>query len=135
MQQVKLIYPEIMAIKVHGNPMSTATMRVAAYLIEKDLDFDSLSNSRKSVSLPREKRSFEDGDLKHFESRAITQYIVHVYSSNGYQLVLQDPKKMAIMSVWMEVEGQRFESPPSKLTWELCIKPMIGMSTDDAIVK
>lgn len=39
------------------------------------------------------------------------------------------------MSVWMEVEGQKFEPPASKLTWELSIKPMIGMSTDDAIVK
>lgn len=42
---------------------------------------------------------------------------------------------MPIMSVWMEVEGQKFEPPASKLTWELSIKPMIGMSTDDAIVK
>lgn len=69
------------------------------------------------------------------ESRAITQYIAHVYASNGYQLILQDPSKLPIMSIWMEVEGQKFELPASKLTWELGIKPMIGMSTDDAIVK
>lgn len=42
---------------------------------------------------------------------------------------------MAIISVWMEVEGQKFEPLASKLTWELGIKPMIGMNTDDAIVK
>nr|BAA08472.1 parB product which have an activity of glutathione S-transferase [Nicotiana tabacum] len=29
-----------MAIKVHGSPMSTATMSVAACLIEKELDFE-----------------------------------------------------------------------------------------------
>lgn len=29
-----------MTIKVHGNPISTATMRVVACLIEKDLDFE-----------------------------------------------------------------------------------------------
>lgn len=70
------------------------------------------------------------------ESRAITQYIAQVYASNGIQLILQDPMKMAIMSVWMEVEGQKFEPPASKLTWELVIKPMIGLgSTDDVIVK
>lgn len=29
-----------MAIKVHGIPLSTATMRVISCLIEKDLDFE-----------------------------------------------------------------------------------------------
>ncbi|MCD7456629.1 glutathione Stransferase [Datura stramonium] len=134
-----------MVIKVHGNPMSTATMRVAACLIDKDLDFefvfvDMATDQHKkhpflSLNPFGQVPAFEDGDLKLFESRAITQYIAHVYASNGNQLTLQDPKKMAIMSVWMEVEGQNLEPPASKLTWELCIKPIIGMSTDDAVVK
>ncbi|CAN4091451.1 unnamed protein product [Withania somnifera] len=134
-----------MAIKVHGNPMSTATMRVVACLIEKDLDFefvfvDMATDEHKkhpflSLNPFGQVPAFEDRDLKLFESRAITQYIAHVYASNGYQLILQDPKKLPIMSVWMEVEGQKFEPPATKLTWELGIKPMIGMSTDDAIVK
>ncbi|PHU22118.1 Glutathione S-transferase [Capsicum chinense] len=134
-----------MGIKIHGSPMSTATMRVVACLIEKDLDFefvfvDMATDEHKkhpflSLNPFGQVPAFADGDLKLFESRAITQYIAHVYASNGYQLILQDPKKMPIMSVWMEVEGQKFEPLASKLTWELGIKPMIGMSTDDAIVK
>ncbi|XP_059295245.1 glutathione S-transferase PARB isoform X3 [Lycium ferocissimum] len=134
-----------MAIKVHGNPISNATMRVVACLIEKDLDFefvfvDLVTGEHKkhpflSLNPFGQVPAFEDGDLKLFESRAITQYITHVYASNGNQLILQDPKKMAIMSLWMEVEGQRFEPPTLKLVWELCIKPMTGMNTDDAIVK
>ncbi|OIT20370.1 PREDICTED: glutathione S-transferase PARB [Nicotiana attenuata] len=134
-----------MAIKVHGSPMSTATMRVAACLIEKELDFEFVSVDMASGEHKKhpylslnpfgQVPAFEDGDLKLFESRAITQYIAHVYADNGYQLILQDPKKMPIMSVWMEVEGQKFEPPASKLTWELGIKPIIGMTTDDAAVK
>ncbi|XP_060180220.1 glutathione S-transferase APIC [Lycium barbarum] len=134
-----------MAIKVHGSPSSTATMRVVACLIEKDLNFelvfvDMAKGEHKkqpflSINPFGQVPGFEDGDLKLFESRAMTQYIAHVYDSNGNQLILQDPKRMAIMSVWMEVESQKFETPASKLTWEICIKPIIGMSTDDAAVK
>ncbi|CAN4091450.1 unnamed protein product [Withania somnifera] len=125
--------------------MSTATMRVVACLVEKDLDFqfvfvDMATDEHKkhpflSLNPFGQVPAFEDENLKLFETKAITQYIAHVYASNGYQVIFQDPKKMLIMSVWMEVEGQKFEPPASKLTWELGIKPMIGMSTDDAVVK
>lgn len=42
---------------------------------------------------------------------------------------------MAIVSVWSEVEGQRYESPAFKVTWELGFKPILGLSRDDAIVE
>ncbi|CAL2281139.1 unnamed protein product [Prunus armeniaca] len=79
--------------------------------------------------------AFEDGDLKLFESRAITQYIAHEYFDKGTQLVIRDSKKMAILSVWTEVEGQKFDPAASKLTWELGIKPLFGMPTDSAVVE
>lgn len=41
---------------------------------------------------------------------------------------------MAIMSVWMEVESQKFDPVASKLSFEIFIKPMLGMVTDDAVV-
>ena len=42
---------------------------------------------------------------------------------------------MAILSVWMEVESQKYEPPSSKLLFELCLKPMWGMPVDEAAVE
>jgi len=78
---------------------------------------------------------FEDGDLKLFESRAITQYIAHTYADKGTQLIFRDIKKMAILSVWMEVEAHQFDSAAMKLAWELSIKPLLGLATDAAVVE
>ncbi|KAG8389462.1 hypothetical protein BUALT_Bualt02G0231900 [Buddleja alternifolia] len=134
-----------MAIKVHGALLSTATMRVFACLNEKELDFEFVPVNLGTGEHKKEPflsfnpfgqvPGFEDGDLKLFESRAITQYIARTYADKGTPLVYEDRKKMAILSVWMEVEAQKFETPASKLSWELCIKPAIGMVTDDAVVE
>ncbi|GER46756.1 glutathione S-transferase [Striga asiatica] len=41
---------------------------------------------------------------------------------------------MAIVSVWTEVESQKFEVVASKLSYELVIKPKIGLVTDPGVV-
>lgn len=69
------------------------------------------------------------------ESRAITRYIAHSYAGEGIPLVSSDAKKAAVEDVWAEVEAQRYEPPAAKLTWELGIKPLLGMATDDDVVK
>ncbi|KAG6415318.1 hypothetical protein SASPL_122726 [Salvia splendens] len=92
--------------------------------------------------------AFQDGDLNLFgwfepvyitsfyaESRAITRYIAHSYAGKGAPLVSSDAKKAAVEGVWAEVEAQRYEPPAAKLTWELGIKPILGMATDDDVVK
>ncbi|GMY16878.1 glutathione S-transferase-like [Fagus crenata] len=79
--------------------------------------------------------AFEDGDLKLFESRAITNYIAYDYADKGTQLTCKDTKKMAIILVWMEVEAQQYDPVASKLVWELGVKPLVGMDTDTAIVE
>ncbi|XP_006355800.1 glutathione S-transferase-like [Solanum tuberosum] len=133
-----------MAIKVHGPMLSPAVVRVVATLKEKNLDFELIHVDLQNGDHKREPfislnpfgqvPAFEDGDLKLFESRAITQYIAHTYADKGNQLLPNDPKKMAIMYVWIEVEAQKFEPVGSKLSYEIVIKPMLGMVTDDAIV-
>lgn len=69
------------------------------------------------------------------ESRAITQYIAYAYADKGNPLVVQDQKKMAIVSVWMQVESQQFDASASRLGWELVYKPMFGKETDNAVVE
>nr|BAM14582.1 putative glutathione S-transferase [Cyclamen persicum x Cyclamen purpurascens] len=134
-------------LKVHGSPMSTATQRVLVCLYEKDLDFEFVpvnmgtGDHKKEPFISRnpfgQVPAFEDGDLTLFESRAITQYIAHTNADKGTQLLIMEdpiPKKMAIMSVWMEVEAHQFDRSTSKLAWEVVFKPMFGMTTDTAAV-
>ncbi|KAL2540521.1 Glutathione S-transferase F8 [Abeliophyllum distichum] len=120
-------------------------MRVLACLEEKELGYEFIPVNLRTGESKKEPflslnpfgqvPVLEDGDLKLFESRAITKYIAYTYAKNGTPLVCQDPKKMAMECVWMEVEAQRYENAAAKLTWELCIKPNKGMATDDAIVE
>ncbi|CAI9785619.1 unnamed protein product [Fraxinus pennsylvanica] len=133
-----------MAIKVHGYPFSGATQRVLATLAEKELEYefvniDLRTGQQKTEAFLklnpfRQVPVLEDGDLTLFESRAITQYLAHTYADKGTPLITSDPKKMAILSVWTEVEGQRFDPQASKLGYEIVIKPMLGQTTDEAIV-
>ncbi|GAU39544.1 hypothetical protein TSUD_37970, partial [Trifolium subterraneum] len=99
-------------IKVQGSPYSTATMRPFGLV-----------------------PAFEDGDLKLFESRAITQYINHEYADKGTKLTINDSKKLAIMRMWSEVESLHFDQAASKLVWELGIKPLFGAPLDPKIVE
>ncbi len=132
-------------MKVHGSVMSTAAQRVFACLNEKELEFefvpvDMRSGEHKqphflSLNPFGQVPAFEDGDLKLFESRAINQYIAHTYADKGNQLICQDLKKMAILSVWMEVEAHQFDPVSSKLSWELVFKPLFGMTVDASVVE
>ncbi|KAK9146913.1 hypothetical protein Sjap_006816 [Stephania japonica] len=130
-------------LKVYGNVFSTATQRVFACLHEKNLDFEfinvnlSAGEHKQPPHLSRnpfgQVPAFEDGDLKLFESRAITMHISHAYTSNGTPLITEG-KKMSIQGVWMEVEAHQFEPTTSKLAWELVFKSIFGMKADAAVV-
>ncbi|KAL1213594.1 Glutathione S-transferase F6 [Cardamine amara subsp. amara] len=133
------------AIKVFGHPASTATRRVLIALHEKELDFEFVhvelkdGEHKKQPYLSRNPfgkvPAFEDGDLKLFESRAITQYIAHEYSDKGNQLLSLGSKNMAIMSMGMEIEAHEFDSVASKLAWEQIFKVFYGMTTDQTVVE
>ncbi|XP_076920468.1 glutathione S-transferase-like [Bidens hawaiensis] len=133
-----------MALILHGTVGSPATFRALAALYEKDLhvDFVPVSLANKENKSPHflslnpfgQVPVFEHGDLKLFESRAITKYVAEAFADKGTSLVFKDPMKSAIQTVWMEVEAQKFDPASSKLGWELFFKPLFGMTTDEAVV-
>ncbi|KAF8394555.1 hypothetical protein HHK36_020766 [Tetracentron sinense] len=133
-------------LKVHGSVVSTAALRVITCLNEKDLEFEFVPINMGAGEHKKEPfislnpfgqvPAFEDGDLKLFESRAITKYIAYEYAGKGTQLIYPDPKKMAILGVWMEVEAHQFDPAASKLIFELVVKPlMLGLTSDGAVVE
>ncbi|KAI6695731.1 hypothetical protein NL676_023441 [Syzygium grande] len=133
-----------MVMKVHGSLLSSPVKRVLVALYEKELEFEFVPVDMRAGEHKKEHflalnpfgqvPAFEDGDLTLFESRAITQYIAHVYKDKGAPLVCEG-KPMATVSVWMEVEAHQFDPVASKLQWELVLKSMFGMTTDAAVVE
>ncbi|KAJ0797161.1 putative glutathione transferase [Helianthus annuus] len=133
-----------MAIKVYGSMFSTATLRVLLCLAEKDLDFelinvDLASGEHKTPHMLSRSPfghipAFEDGDIKLFDSRAITQYISRTYTDKGTDLITKEPKKAAMESVWMEVEAHEFDPVTKKLAWELCMKRFLFRQKGDDVV-
>ncbi|KAK0517595.1 hypothetical protein Tsubulata_939797 [Turnera subulata] len=133
------------SIKVHGSTRSSAMRRVLACLHEKELDFESVPID--SIGGEHKKEpylslnpfglmpAFEEGDLKMFESRAITNYVANVYADKGSQLVYTSGKELAAMLVWMEVEAHQYDPVASKLFREHLLKPLVlGLPTDSAVV-
>lgn len=134
-----------MEIKVYGHPISIAAQRAVLSIEEKGLEYeyvhiDLFTGQQKkepliSINPFGQVPGFEDGDLKLFESRAITKYIAHAYADKGTPLLDHDPKKMAIIGLWMEVESQKFDASASKLNYEVVIKPIKGMTSDEAVAE
>ncbi|KAF6142658.1 hypothetical protein GIB67_015144 [Kingdonia uniflora] len=135
-----------MAPKLYGMVFSTATMRAAAALNEKEVEFEFVpvdlnkGEHKKHPYLAMnpfgQVPALEVGDLKLFESRAITQYVAHEYANKGTQLLGLTSEKMAVVGVWLEVEAHQFDPVSSKLAFESVFKPMLGLgATDTAVVK
>ncbi|KAI3800951.1 hypothetical protein L1987_29051 [Smallanthus sonchifolius] len=133
-----------MALKLHGIAGSPPAFRAMAALYEKDLDFEfvRVNNASREQKTPRflslnpfgQVPVLEDGDLKLFESRAITKYVAEAYADKGTNLILKDPKKSAIQTVWMEAEAQKFNSPSIRLAFELKFNLIRGEEADEALV-
>ncbi|KAL0295726.1 UNVERIFIED_CONTAM: Glutathione S-transferase [Sesamum angustifolium] len=49
--------------------------------------------------------------------------------------MVEDPKKQAIVGVWLEVEAHKFDAAGQKLSYEILIKAFKGLTTDEAAVE
>ncbi|XP_042502407.1 glutathione S-transferase-like [Macadamia integrifolia] len=135
-----------MAPKLHGSLFSTATLRAIAALQEKGIEFEFVAIDLRAGEHKKEPflsfnpfgqvPAFEDGDLKLFESRAITAYVANEYQGKGTELAYHDAKKMATVGVWVEVEAHHFDPIASKLFFEKVVKPMfMGLEPESVVVE
>jgi len=70
------------------------------------------------------------------ESRAINRYIAIQYKGTGPDLLpFKTAAQVAAIECWLEAESQHYSPPVSKISFELLIKPMIGLVTDQAAVE
>nr|ANO39929.1 glutathione S-transferase F6 [Populus euphratica] len=130
-------------LKLHGTPISTNTQRVLATLYEKEVEFELVNVNLGAGEHKQEPHislnplgqvpAAVDGDLKLFESRAISQYVAHQYASKGTHLGAAGNGYATIL-VWQEVESHQFDPSASKLVWEQVFKPIFGLPTDAALV-
>ncbi|KAJ4972662.1 hypothetical protein NE237_005836 [Protea cynaroides] len=134
-----------MAPKLYGNVYSTATLRVVATLHEKGVEFEFAplsfgpelkKESYLSLNPFGQVPAYVDGDLKLFESRAITKHIAFEHHGKGTELLYHDLKKMAPVSVWKEVEAHQYDPVATKLVFEQAVKPFImKLEPDLAVVE
>ena len=77
------------------------------------------------------------GSIGRPESRAISRYIASRYKETGPDLLRSGggPAETAALEVWLEVESQQFGPPIADLVFELLIKPLLGGTTDPAVVE
>ncbi|KAG1371238.1 glutathione S-transferase 3 [Cocos nucifera] len=127
--------------------MSTNTVRVVATLNEKGLDYELVPVDLRTGA--HKQPSFlalnpfgqipvlDDGDIVLFESRAISRYIASEYKETGPDLLRSGggSAETAALEVWLEVESQQFGPPIADLVFELSIKPLLGGTTDPAVVE
>ncbi|PIA65413.1 hypothetical protein AQUCO_00100716v1 [Aquilegia coerulea] len=117
------------AVKVYGMPLSSCTARVLTCLIEKGVEYELITLN---LAVGEHKQpSF----LSKQKSRAIAKYVAYKYKDQGTDLLRhENAKESAVVVVWTEVESQEYNPPISSLVYELHIKGMYGMTTDQTVV-
>lgn len=126
--------------------MSTNTARVIGVLNEKNVEYEFILvnlgkgehklESFLAINPFGQIPAFEDGDLKLFESRAITKYIAYKYMAEGTDLLhMGDLNEGATVDLWVEVEAQQYNPQISVIVYECLIKKLFGDVTDETKVE
>ncbi|PKU66121.1 probable glutathione S-transferase GSTF1 isoform X1 [Dendrobium catenatum] len=137
-----------MAVTVYGPSYSTATARVIACLEvygveyrQVPVDLVAAEHKQQAVLYGNpfgQVPVFEDGDLKLFESRAITRYIAKKYKrANGPDLLKEDNlEESTMVNIWMEVEAHQLDKAVQPIIFQLLVVPvLLGGAPDQKIVE
>jgi len=132
-----------MTIKLYGNPYSTCTLRVRSVLHELGIPFEEQtipwpevgSDEFKATRHPFAKvPAFEDGNLKLYESRAISRYLANKYQKPENALLPKDLAKLAVVDQFLSVETSYFDPHISSLAYEVSFKKMKGHGDTDPVL-
>ncbi|XWS14066.1 hypothetical protein CRYUN_Cryun36dG0091600 [Craigia yunnanensis] len=126
--------------------MSTCTARVLLCLCEKGLQYEvvpvdvhnSAHKQQPYLSLNPfgQIPALEDGDVKVFESRAISKYLAGKYKDTGIDpLGSSSLTESTIVDTWMEVESQQFNSPMQAIIRQMVVNPIFGIASDEKIIE
>jgi glutathione S-transferase len=69
------------------------------------------------------------------ESRAIARYIANKWANQGTDLLGKTEKQRALAETWLEVEGQNYNPPISKIVYELVFKQWSKQEADPKVVE
>ncbi|KAF7350385.1 Glutathione S-transferase [Mycena venus] len=126
-----------MVLKIHGNPRSTCTKRVAVVLLEKGVPFELITVSMDDAKTPEYKANLqpfgqvpvlEDEGYFLFESRAMGRYVALKYADQGTPGLIPiggDLQETCNFEKAMAIEATQFLAA-EQLISEAIIKPYKG---------
>jgi glutathione S-transferase len=122
---------------LHGDEKSTCTQKILILLEELELKYDfvniDLSSGKNKEKEYLYKQPFgkvpyiEYGEMGMFESRFILRYI----SKANRDIKDLYGEDNVYADMWLEVEGQNFNPPISKIVWEKVYKKMFTEKEED----
>lgn len=122
---------------LHGDEKSTCTQKILILLEELELKYDfvniELSSGKNKEKEYLYKQPFgkvpyiEYGEMGMFESRFILRYI----SKANRDIKDLYGEDNVYADMWLEVEGQNFNPPISKIVWEKVYKKMFTEKEED----
>ncbi|XP_072997835.1 probable glutathione S-transferase GSTF1 [Typha latifolia] len=134
-----------MVLKVYGFPKSTCTARVLTCLEEMGATYEvvpinmATGEHKGPAHLARNPfgqiPAIEDGDVKLFESRAISKYILRKYKGSGPDLLREGKiEESAVVDLGVEVEVHHYNPLISTIIFQLRFAPMLGRTPDQKII-
>ena len=134
-----------MVAKIFGFQKSTCTARVMISLEEVRAEYEivpvnlATGEHKGEAHLARNPfgqiPAFEDGDVKLFESRAISKYVLRKYKGSGPDLLHEgNLKEAAAVDLGLEIESHHYNPAISAIVGQLIFVPMSGGTPDQKII-